>query len=225
MSEPQELFFDTLLVIHVVAGTAGLTSALLASSNQKGARSHRLIGTAYFWSMLIMGTSVIPVTVVQPDPFLLSIALFSLYMAFAGYRRGRASYRYQPVDRVAAVLMAIVAAMMVGYGGFLVTSGDTLGFALAAFGLLGLGFGIEDSVEARNPLGHVDKVRIHLARMLGGTIAILTAVLVTQGSAFVSEPAAELALWLAPTIFITPLIAAWSIRIKHTRRYRLLPAR
>lgn len=225
MTNPQALVIDTLLLIHVAAGTAAVVSALLASSNRKGARNHRVIGTAFFWSILIMGVSVVPVAIFRPNPFLLSIAMFSFYMAFAGYRRGRASYRYQLVDRVAATIMALVAAMMIGYGGFMVSTGEALGAALAAFGLLGLSFGIEDSVEARKPLHHSDKVRVHLARMLGGTIAILTAVLVQQGSPHVSEPVGQLALWLAPTVFLTPLIALWSIRIKSTRRYRLLPAR
>jgi hypothetical protein len=72
---------------------------------------------------------------------------------------------------------------------------------------------------------HAAKVRVHLSRMLGGTIATITAVLVQQVAPLVSTPIAEVALWLGPTIVLTPVIFVWNWRIAVTGKYRLFAPR
>ena len=213
---------DLLLVSHVVSGVIALITAFIAVGVKKGATLHRRVGTVFFWAMLGVGVTAIPVTFVRPNPFLFFIALFSLYMAFAGYRRGQKRHVDASIDVVAAWLMLVVGFVMIGYGVFMVVVGDALGWALASFGGLGLTFGVEDVWKSRAIPAHAVRVRVHLSRMLGGTIATITAVLVQQVSPVVEHPVAEVALWLGPTVVLVPVIFLWNWRIAVTGKYRLV---
>lgn len=217
-----ELIVDVLLLVHVVSGIVALASAFLAVGVSKGAKVHRTAGIVFFYAMLAVGITAIPVTFVRPNPFLFFIALFSFYMAFAGYRRGRKRHVDDTIDRIAAWLMLVFGVVMVGYGAWMVASADALGWALASFGALGLTFGVEDAVKARGPVVHADRVRVHLSRMLGGTIATITAVLVQQVSPLVQNPLGQVALWLGPTVVLVPVIFLWNWRIVKTGKYRLV---
>lgn len=215
-------FVDVLLWIHVASGVVALISAFIAVGVSKGGKAHRRVGVAFFYSMLAVGVTAIPVTFVRPNPFLFFIAIFSFYMAFAGYRKGRKRHVDDAIDRFAAWLMLVFGIVMIGYGAFMVARGDSLGWALASFGALGLTFGIEDAVKASKTVAHADRVRVHLSRMLGGTIATITAVMVQQVSPMVQNPLAEVALWLGPTVVLVPVIFLWNFRIIKTGKYRLI---
>lgn len=220
-----EPVIDALLFIHVLAGIVGLVAALIAASNRKGSRMHRRIGMVFFWSMLTIGVTAIPVTFFRPNPFLFFIALFSFYMAYAGYRRGRSTYTPNTVDVLVALAMVSVALVMIGFGFVMVFGGRGLGWALVAFGGLGFAFGLVDTLDTRRARTRIQKVQVHLSRMLGGTIATITAVLVQQVTPLVQAELAQIVLWLGPTIILTPLIVLWQIRIQKTGRYRLLAPR
>ena len=210
-----------LLFLHVAFGALALLSAFVSASNKKGAILHRQSGRVFFWSMVGVGVTAIPVTFFRPNPFLFFIALFSFYMALAGYRRGKSKFVYGQIDIVASLAMTLMALMMIGYGLFMVVTEAPLGWALVAFGGLGLNFGIEDFVLSKKEMSHIKKIEIHLARMLGGTIATITAVLVQQVTPLVDGEILKLALWLGPTIIITPLIFIWVARIEATKKYKL----
>lgn len=216
---------DILLVLHVLSGIVALGAAAFATSSRKGALFHRRVGSGFFWAMLGVGVTAIPVTFVRPNPFLFFIALFSFYMAFAGYRRGRKRYTDTYIDVVGAWLMVVFAVVMIGYGAFMIISGNPLGWALASFGGLGATFGVEDVLRSRRSDPHFEKVKVHVARMLGGTIATITAVLVQQVTPLVDSSLGQVALWLGPTIVLTPMIFFWNWRITVTKKYRLLRAR
>lgn len=212
---------ELLLVLHVAAGVAALVAAVLAISNRKGSRWHRKIGQVFFWSMFGVGITAVPLTFVRPNPFLFAIALFSFYMAFAGYRRGKSNFIANPWDSLAAWLMLVTGVGMVGYGIFMAFTISPIGWALVAFGGIALNFSIEDIREARYKLAHDKKVIRHLGHMLGGTIATVTAVLVQQVAPLVENPLAQTALWLAPTVILVPLIFVWSAKVAQTKRYEL----
>lgn len=217
-----EIIVDVLLVTHVLSGVVALVSAFIAVGVAKGAKLHRKVGAVFFYAMLGVVITAIPVTFVRPNPFLFFIALFSFYMAFAGYRRGRKRHVDGTTDRIAAWSMLVFGVVMIGYGAIMVVSGDALGWALASFGALGLTFGVEDVLKARGKVAHTDRVRVHLSRMLGGTIATITAVLVQQVSPLVQNPLAQVALWLGPTVALVPVIVFWNWRILKTGKYRVI---
>lgn len=217
-----EFLIKSILAVHVLAGVIALLSALLAASNRKGSKNHRRVGQVFFWSMLVIGVTAIPVTFYRPNPFLFFIALFSFYMAFAGYRRGRSSYEGTKLDVAVSALALSAFIVMVGVGMNMILSSNQLGWALATFGLLGISFAVVDLWYYSREMSHLKKVEIHLSRMLGGTIATITAVLVQQVAPLVQDPLLQLALWLSPTILITPFIGFWAYRIQKTKKYKLL---
>ena len=217
-----ELLVQALLAVHVAAGVLALSAALLAASIRKGSGVHRQTGSIFFWAMLVIAITAIPVTFFRPNPFLFFIALFSLYMAFAGYRRGKSNFQTNNLDRTSAIFMIVIAGVMIGYGLMMVFDGTGLGWALMSFGALGMAFGVVDIAHAKGDKSHSEKIQVHLSRMLGGTIATVTAVLVQQVTPLIDSEVARVALWLGPTLLLTPLIIFWQVRIQKTGRYRLL---
>lgn len=111
------------------------------------------------------------------------------------------------VDRATSILMLSGGILMMVYGLYLFVRGESLGVALAVFGIFALQPSFEDY---RNPLWPVGKERIvlHLNRMGGASIATVTAAFVVNiqtSPAFIA--------WLLPTIIGTPLIIYWSRRV------------
>ena len=80
---------------------------------------------------------------------------------------------------------------------------------LIVFGFIAISLGYADFKSYRNKSA-IGKQRIarHLTNMLAGTIAVITAVLVTNVDI---EPV--FILWILPTIIITPLIFWWNRKI------------
>ena len=75
-----------LFSIHILAGLVGLVSAALALSTEKGKKFHVLIGKAYFWSMVIIFLTALPMSIITGNVSLFLIAIFSFYLAFSGVR-------------------------------------------------------------------------------------------------------------------------------------------
>ena len=75
-----------LLVIHILSGASALVSAAVALYSAKGKRTHTLSGRIYFWSMVAIFLTAIPMSIASSNVFLFLIAIFSFYLAFAGMR-------------------------------------------------------------------------------------------------------------------------------------------
>ena len=117
--------------------------------------------------------------------------------------------------------MAVAGIGMIGYGIWLLISGDGMGITLIIFGLIGETLSTSDLLALRAG-GVKGKKRIayHLSGMMAATIATLTAFLVTN---FNSNP--EFLLWLAPSVVISPIITWWSIRIQKGVKTKGMPTR
>lgn len=167
-----------LLITHVLAGATALISAFGAISTKKGATRHIFVGRIYSVAMayVVIGASVI--SVLRPNPFLFSIALFSGYLVWTGYRRARFKLQdLTKVDKNTVTVGKIIVLILIGYGTFILINGETLGIVLLVFGITTYIFVREDSRALKVNL-YKSKYRIanHLQRMLGGTIATITAV-------------------------------------------------
>lgn len=104
------LWMRGLLALHVAAGTGAFLLAPVALVTAKGGRAHRRWGTVYLWSMGIAGTAI-PMAFFRPILFLALVAVFSFYLAFAGWRVLRlkklaSSGRAEGVDWAAAAVTA-----------------------------------------------------------------------------------------------------------------------
>ena len=75
-----------LLLFHILCGSLSLISSALSISSKKGQRTHRFFGKIYFWGMVGVFLTAIPLAIFKLNVFLLLIAIFSFYLAFAGMR-------------------------------------------------------------------------------------------------------------------------------------------
>ena len=199
-----------LLPIHILAGTIALLCAVLAVSSAKGKKLHVLSGRAYFWCMVAIFLTAIPMSIITSNIFLFLIAFFSFYLAFAGKRFARNR------KGIATTLDWIAIGVMISSGigmwilaAIYFTNNNGQYIPLLVFGFLAIVLGRADFKSYKNKTA-TGKERIgrHLSNMMGGTIAVVTAVLVVNVNI---EPV--WIWWVLPTVLITPVIIWWNIKV------------
>jgi len=200
-----------LLSIHILAGTIALLSAALAVSSEKGKRIHILSGRTYFWCMVGIFLTAIPMSIINSNIFLFLIAIFSFYLAFAGIRfaknrKGIAT----TIDWIAVSLMTLSGLGMWALAIIYFINDNSQYITLLVFGFIALALGYGDYRSHKNKTA-IGKERIakHLTNMMAGTIAVITAVLVVNVNI---EPI--WVWWVLPTVVISPIIAYWSKKTK-----------
>ncbi|MCC6006112.1 MAG: hypothetical protein JJU40_00360 [Rhodobacteraceae bacterium] len=199
-----------LLYLHIVAGAGALVTAGLAIGSVKGGPLHRRAGKGYVLAMLATSASALILSVVHPSPFLFAVGIFSFYLVFSGWRAALIRDGYpRAADHAGGAVMAACGLGMMGWGAVgLVSSGGAQPVILLAFGAIGLSLALADWRDwRRGPVTGPARIVRHLSRMMGGTIATVTAAGVVN-LGFLPE----LVVWLGPTILFTPLIAWWSAR-------------
>ncbi|MCS5599326.1 MAG: hypothetical protein NZ707_06175 [Rhodospirillales bacterium] len=199
-----------LLPIHILAGTIALLCAAMAVSSEKGKKLHVLSGRTYFWCMVAIFLTAIPMSIITSNIFLFLIAIFSFYLAFAGMRFARNR------KGVATTLDWIIVSLMIlsGVGMWILaaiyfTNNNSQYIPLLVFGFLAIALGYADFKSHKNKTA-IGKERLsrHLTNMLGGTIAVITAVLAVNVDL---EPA--WVWWVLPTALITPVIFWWNVKV------------
>ena len=199
-----------LLPIHILAGTIALLCAAMAVSSEKGKKLHVLSGRTYFWCMVAIFLTAIPMSIITSNIFLFLIAIFSFYLAFAGMRFARNR------KGVATTLDWIIVSLMIlsGVGMWILAAiyfsiNNSQYIPLLVFGFLAIALGYADFKSHKNKTA-IGKERLsrHLTNMMGGTIAVITAVLVVNVDL---EPA--WVWWVLPTALITPVIFWWNVKV------------
>ena len=201
---------DILLPMHIGAGIFALVASLLAVLSTKGKKLHIQSGRIYFWAMLGIFVTAVPMALISGNQFLFITAVFSFYLAFAGIRfaRNRSGIPAM-IDWVAVTLM-----LLSGVGMWLLAvlyfMDDNPNFIIpVVFGTLALALGFRDYRSHKNETAKgAQRIASHLSNMLGGTIAVITAVLVVNIN---MQPG--WLLWILPTLVITPLIIGWGTRV------------
>ena len=199
-----------LLIIHILSGSIALFSAALALSIEKGKKFHIYSGKSYFWAMVIIFLTAIPMSIITSNVSLFLIAIFSFYLAFSGMRFAR-NRKGVPtlIDLIAVNLMFLSGAGMWILAIIYFMNNNSQFITLIVFGFLALFLGYGDFQTFKNQTA-VGKERIakHLTNMMGGTIAVVTAVLV------VNPPAnPEWVWWLLPTAVLVPVIFWWNKKV------------
>tara|TARA_B100001250_G_C19611936_1_gene705370 strand:+ start:205 stop:834 length:630 start_codon:yes stop_codon:yes gene_type:complete len=199
-----------LLYIHIIAGSISLIAAACAGLSSKGEKVHILAGRTYFWGMAIIFLTAIPMSIASSNVFLFLIAIFSFYLAYAGMRfarnrKGIANF----FDWLAIGLMVLSGLVMWLLAAFYFMNNNSQYITLTVFGFIAMSLGYADFRSYKNKSA-IGKQRIarHLTNMLAGTIAVITAVLVTNVHI---KPV--FILWILPTIVITTLIFWWNRKI------------
>ena len=199
-----------LLSIHILAGSVALLSAASALLTEKGKKFHVLIGKAYFWSMVIIFLTAIPMSIITGNVFLFLVAIFSFYLAFSGMRfaKNRTGVPTR-VDLIAVNFMLLSGIGMWILAIIFFIDNDSQFITLIVFGFLALFLGYGDFQTFKNQTA-IGKERIakHLTNMMGATIAVVTAILVVNPP---TNP--EWVWWILPTVLITPVIFWWNKKV------------
>lgn len=205
-----------LIVSHVLAGSIALISAFGAIAVVKGSSKHVLLGRIYSLAMFFVVIGALILSIIKLNQFLFAIALFSGYLVWTGFRRARfKNSKLNKVDKVTSIVGLIIVIILFSYGSLVVLSGQSIGVVLIFFGV-GLSIFVWEDFRAISKDFYKAKFRIanHLQRMLGGTIATITAVTVQQLIPRIQNtPIPEFIIWIAPTIILTPVISYWSRKI------------
>ena len=199
-----------LLVAHIFAGCISLIAAVFAVLSSKGKKAHILAGRTYFWGMAVIFLTAIPMSISSSNVFSFLIAIFSFYLAYAGMRFARnRTGTANLFDWVAVGLMVFSGLAMWFLALVYFMNNNSQYITLTVFGFIAISLGYMDFRSYRNKSA-IGKQRIarHLTNMLAGTIAVITAVLVTNLSI---EPV--FILWILPTIIISPIIFWWNRKI------------
>ncbi|WP_193187708.1 hypothetical protein [Nisaea sediminum] len=201
-----------LLTAHIVFGALSLAAAAFAVAAPKGRRLHRIAGRIYVLAMTGVFVSAIMLSLRSNDLFLMVVGIFSYYMVLSGYRAlylkqpaASADLRFRPgaLDKGAAQFTLIACSGLAAYGA--VYWYTDLAPVLMVLGSIGALMALLDLRRFKST--RVEPTRwffTHMIRMLGGTIASVTAFLVTN-----AEMLPPLARWLAPTLAGTVVITLW----------------
>ena len=199
-----------LLPIHILAGTIALLCAALAIASEKGKKLLVLSGRTYFLCMAAIFLTAIPMSIITSNIFLFLIALFSFYLAFSGMRFARNRKGITTtLDWIAVSLMISSGLGMWILATIYFTNDNSQYIVLLVFGFLAvfLGYGDYKSYKDKT-ITRKERMAKHLGNMLGGTIAVITAVLVVNVNV---EPV--WIWWILPTALITPIIIWWKSKI------------
>lgn len=205
--------YDAMLTAHGASGFLGLFAAVLSIATRLVALPHQwhvLAGRIFVAGMVGVGLTGLVITWVEWNPFLLSLAIFVLYLAVMGWRYARERKPMNgPLDKAVAVLSTIAFVTMILVGIYLVTRGQGAGIIMAVFGTIGV---LHAIIDVRGAFGSgvtgKNRVAAHLSRMIGGTIAALTAFLLIQFQT------SSIIVWLAPAAVLTPVISYWKYLIR-----------
>lgn len=214
---------EALLTVHVLAGFVALTAAGLATLTKTLDVAHEwhvYSGTAFFWGMVVVFVTALPLALIRPNAFLFLIAILSFYFALAGWRYAT-SRRGRPrlLDWISASVMAVAAGVMIVFGVLLLSRRNTNGITMLILGGIGAALSVADlrtlhQGGAKGP----ERIARHLTMMLAGAIATLTAFVVTNVPV---QPA--FIVWLAPTVVITPIVVVWNRKIRAGKRPKGMP--
>lgn len=197
----------TLVLLHILCGSGAVAGMLGALVVKKGGLWHRRMGKLFTISMALALLSALVVSVLTLNAFLGLIGLFSAYFVYTGWRVAKARDGVKNrVDQRLSQLMLLCAFAMITFGAYLGITGESLGLALAVFGIFAFQPAWFDFKSEAWPIGK-ERVVLHLGRMGGASIATLTAVFVVNiqtSPAFIA--------WLLPTLVGTPLIIYWTRR-------------
>jgi uncharacterized membrane protein len=204
-------FFSALLIAHITSGVISLGAAGVALASDKGTHMHRRSGRIYVTAMLSVSISALLLALQAMNGFLLMVSVFTFYLIFTGWRAATARNGTESrFDRAVGIGVTLVGIGMVGRGALLLSSGITHpSITLIVFGMISTVMPIMDWRHwARGPIVGRSRIARHLSRMLGGTIATLTATAVVNLDHW---PA--MVVWLGPTALLTPVILWWIKRL------------
>lgn len=209
-------------LIHVGAGSLALLSGTVAFSVRKGSGPHRVAGTVFFVSMLVMAVSAIYLSVIYSKAMFIIGGAVVIYMLVTAWLAARRKDGESGGLEIGAFLVAAAGALIFGLaaGG---TAGPTPGVGVEVYyvfgGVLALAAALDLSVILRRGVSGRQRISRHLWRMCVGMFVATGSFFLGQQQvlpAFVRGSPALFVLTFAPLI----LMVFWLIRVWLTKWYR-----
>ncbi len=191
-----------------------MACSIAAIVTPKGSPQHKRYGRYFFYGMTGIFITAIPMAIIKSNTFLFLIALFSYYLAYTGWRYARRREHTVPKsDWLVCLMMLAASTMMMVMGLWEFNVENIQSMVLIIFGLIGAIFSFNDArLYYLNTISTTTRIAKHLGAMLGGTIAIYTAFLVTN-----VRIASPIILWLGPTFFISPIAIYWTRKVEQKK--------
>jgi uncharacterized membrane protein len=197
-------FSQLVLLCHIISGASALLTGTINIVRKKGGRLHSQVGMMFFWSMILTSVFAIILATLRPNPFLLLIGIFSLYLTVSGQRMVRyQEYQSKLSQKILLGVSAVAATGLIMYSIYLLINLKSFGLVPLTFGLIMLTL-IRQEMLLKN-ISFAKRVQLHIGRIAGAYIAALTAFLVVNNTVLPGWLA-----WLLPTAIIVPLILRWS---------------
>jgi uncharacterized membrane protein len=160
-----ETLYQALRILHIGAGMTAFFVAPVAMLVRKGGKVHAFWGNVFFWGMVAVAASAVPLTILHPNAFLFLVAVFSFHLSWSGYRAVRRRRAANParaarVDLGVAVGMVLFYLALAGWGVHLFTlrPHHPFGYVSLAFAGIGLRFSGVPNLPVLYPPGRPDGV-------------------------------------------------------------------
>jgi uncharacterized membrane protein len=155
-----------LILIHVMAGLAGILSGFAAMSFAKGSRRHRLAGDAYVISMLLMCASALVIAIfLRPSKLNVLAAMLTSYLVVSAWmtmhRRPEAPGMPEWLASLLGAGTVVTAITFL----FLVKNGFTIGFCILFGTIAALSVTGDIRLFLRRSLTGTQKLVRHIWRM------------------------------------------------------------
>ena len=198
-------------VVHILSGIGCLTFGMGAMLSAKGGKRHRLFGKIYFWCMLIIFVTSIPMTIYTKNIFFFFIGFLSFYPAMAGYRvlfQKKLTQGQKPTWYDYLIMASTFITMLVGYYIAIrnLKENTDIGIILLVLCSTGILSVVRNFIRYRKPPVHKSFwLLVHIGEMSASYIAACTAFLVNNSRYFPSIN--QILLWTSPAIIGGILIA------------------
>lgn len=151
-------------MIHIAAGGAGLVTGAVALTVPKGQRLHRVVGTVFVASMLVMTAVGTVIAAGMREPMAFVPGLVTFYLVATGWATVRPLTRGARFEMAAGAAALGIAAVCVALA--VASSSAGLGILLAIFGTLVVFAGWRDLRVARaGGVAGPDRLARHLWRL------------------------------------------------------------
>ena len=220
--------FKPVLIVHIAAGSIALASMWVPLLARKGSTLHRRAGWVFVAAMATVATSAVILAggrlFLDPRPEAKAAGVFLLYIAVLTATAVSSGVRALRVRKRTGAhrhwwdlgLPSLLTISSIGVAGFALSTGSTLFAAFAAIGAIN---GITNlRYWLRTPTDRMHWWFAHMNGMLGGSIAAVTAFLVTNAGTL-GLP--QLAAWLSPSVVGSVGTAIWTAYYK--RRFEVTP--
>ncbi len=211
--------FNSLLVLHIAGGSAGLIAGTTAAAVKKGGKIHLVSGKVFSGGMILAAISALILSNMpnHHNLFLFAVGGFSLYMVLTGYRIITLKRALKQTERPLGLPDVLITLFGISFTLFLLyqsvlglISGNTFSVVPGVFGLICLSFTYADITLL---LGKKNLKQVwmynHIVRMMGTLIASYTAFLVVN-----VQISMQWILWLLPSligsIFITYFVRKYA---------------